>query len=501
MLWVFAIGLSLLCYWDLWIWLKSIWMNDHEYSHGIFIPFLTAYLVWIQREKLHHLRVKPSWIVGGSLFLFSAFLLIVGRSGGVVQLEALSVVIILPSLILLSLGRKFVGALLLPIIYFLFLIPWLDSIGPWMGNVVDQSNAPFQYVSAELGSLLLRIAGYPVFHDGVFIQLPSVTMKVARECSGLRYITSIIAIGLPLVYFTQKTWFRAVSILLSSVIITIISNGLRIAMAGVLGSQYGPALLHGPSHLLHGWLVSFIGWGALFLINEVVRRMPSSEKLHLYERWKLSVKHSKAAIDLHKARLPMILSSSFICGLLVYLNIFAIPQPVKIDPPLVQFPLIKEQWKGRSSDWLKGDKYFPDLDDAISRVYTNSEGRQVTLFIGYYGNQVQGRSLISQFGKPLHAHSIGFDTSDKFKANLTFIDSHNRKSAIVFWYQLPGKKLRSRLETKLASAFNALIRRKNQGAVIVVGQGMDDSLEENTRYSNIQEFLNIFKDDFGKLLS
>lgn len=501
MLWALTFGLVIFCYWDLWVWLVSIWLNDHEYSHGIFIPFLTAYLVWMQREKLRNLKVEPNWIIGGSFFFLSAFLLVVGRSGGVVQSEALSVVVIVPSLILLTLGWKFIQALFLPIIYFLFLIPWLDFLGPWMGNFVDQSNAPFQYISAELGSFLLGLAGYPVFHDGVYIQLPSVTLKVAQECSGLRYVTSIIAIGLPLVYFTQKTRLRAVCILSSAVVITILSNGFRIAMAGVMGSRYGTDMLHGPSHILHGWFVSFIGWGALFIINEIVRRIPSSEQLHLHEKWKISAGRKKGTLDLSKARLPMVLAFAFIFGLLAYLNFFARPQEVQIDPPLSQFPMIKEEWKGRNFDWIKGDAYFPGLDDAISRVYTSSAGHKVSLFIGYYGSQAQGRSLITQFGKQLHKRSTGFDTRDRFKANLAVINNQQQKMEIVFWYQLPGRKLRSRLETKMFSVFNAVIRRRNQGAVIVVGQGVDGNMEENDRYSNIHDFMAIFRDDFGRILS
>src|SRR5437764_1163655 len=50
------------------------WWSDPDYSHGFFVPFFSAYLIWRRRESLAKLNVKPTWwgmlLVLGSIGLF-----------------------------------------------------------------------------------------------------------------------------------------------------------------------------------------------------------------------------------------------------------------------------------------------------------------------------------------------------------------------------------------------------------------------------------------------
>src|SRR4051812_24894838 len=39
----------------------DIWNLQPEYSHGLLIPFITAYLIWRRRDELRGMRFTGSW--------------------------------------------------------------------------------------------------------------------------------------------------------------------------------------------------------------------------------------------------------------------------------------------------------------------------------------------------------------------------------------------------------------------------------------------------------
>src|SRR5947209_19069795 len=40
------------------------WWTDENYSHGLLIPFVIAYIVWSQRERFARVAQKPATIMG-----------------------------------------------------------------------------------------------------------------------------------------------------------------------------------------------------------------------------------------------------------------------------------------------------------------------------------------------------------------------------------------------------------------------------------------------------
>ncbi len=41
--------------------LVSVWSRDQNYGHGFFIPVISAYLIWANRERLRTLSWQGSW--------------------------------------------------------------------------------------------------------------------------------------------------------------------------------------------------------------------------------------------------------------------------------------------------------------------------------------------------------------------------------------------------------------------------------------------------------
>src|SRR5438876_5930044 len=86
------VGLMVLwLYWDVLRLLVRDWMNDANFSHGVFVPAFSIFVLWQEREKLRSLPIARSWaglpIVAGALVL-----LIVGTLGAELFLSRMSFV-------------------------------------------------------------------------------------------------------------------------------------------------------------------------------------------------------------------------------------------------------------------------------------------------------------------------------------------------------------------------------------------------------------------------
>ena len=111
---------------------------------------------------------------------------------------------------------------------------------------------------------ILQLVGVPAYHEGVTLHLPTITLEVARACSGVNYLIAVLALGLPLGYLYLPSLPRRAILIVSAVIIAAVSNSLRVALIGMLAYWEIGSPLHGPFHVLHGLFVSGIGYVVLF---------------------------------------------------------------------------------------------------------------------------------------------------------------------------------------------------------------------------------------------
>lgn len=478
-------------------WLVHIWSVDEQYSHGFFIPFVSLYLVWSKREWLQQIPVVPSLVWGAVLILGSVLLLLVGRSGAFIQAEAISLFFFLPGITLFLLGREFLKVLGFAIFYLQFMIPWTDPL-------FDLVQPYFQRISATIGAYLLSLH-YPVFSDGINIHLPNISMVVARQCSGINFLITILAVGLPLVYLTQKIWTRALAILAIGCLLSVFSNGLRVAIAGVMGEEYGQAMLHGPAHIFEGWFVAWFGWIGLFVVNWLFGKIAYSKgepEYYLYERWRRN-KQDSDPLPTNNHAFPLLFSTIFVLLLAfaVYLNNFAMPKAIPLNNSLEKFPTEIAGWQGTNSNWVDGNKFFPGLDNQLSRTYSDTSGNSVYLFIGYYQKQDKDKRFISYLSRPLYEDSetvtIVKDHSS-FPGVSSTLQTTASKLSTLFWCQFPGKlKMTERLRIKLQILKSGILQRQNNGAIILLATPIEPTSLSDPKHERI---LQSFANDLGPVI-
>ena len=263
--WALVLILLAAAYWPVVGYLIKNWWIDPNYSHGFLVPLVTAWLLWSRRQGLAQAAGRPSpWglvVVGLGLVL-----LILGRWGHELFLQRISLVPVLWGLVLTAWGWPVARATLFPFAYLFFMIPL-----PYL--IYDALAFPLRLVAASLAGDLLRLWGLPVLVEGNIIHLPRNVLDVVDACSGIRSLVSLLAAAVIMVYlWLSRFWSRALVVMLVPPV-AILTNSLRVVIAGILAENYGPSMLEGATHDLVGWLVFLAAFGLILVITLVLGRL------------------------------------------------------------------------------------------------------------------------------------------------------------------------------------------------------------------------------------
>lgn len=246
---VLAVGLTLAFLKPL-LAVVSYSLKTELHSHAVLIPFISAYLIWLQRRQpLPPVASSPALAVLPLAFGLAALKFLLFPSGDVSALPlndylALAVFSYLSFLWaggLLLLGGRFLGAYSFPAAFLIFVVPLPTAFE----NALEYF---FQHSSAEAANLMFGLAGMTYYRDGLIFQLPNITIQVAPECSGIRsslvlFITSLLAGHM----FLQSRLRRSV-LTLFVIPLGIIRNGFRIFTIGMLCVHVSPTMIDSPIH-------------------------------------------------------------------------------------------------------------------------------------------------------------------------------------------------------------------------------------------------------------
>ena len=79
-------GLGFFVYQDALLELISSVLHREASSHGVFVPFISGYFLWLKREKIRHVEIDFSFVPGGTILALSFLILYFSReSAGQIQ--------------------------------------------------------------------------------------------------------------------------------------------------------------------------------------------------------------------------------------------------------------------------------------------------------------------------------------------------------------------------------------------------------------------------------
>jgi EpsI family protein len=488
------VGAFMFAYWGAVTSLVRMWLSYDEYSHGFLIPLISLYFVWSDRKRLRHLPIQSSILGGLILTLTGSLLLVMGSASSVVMMQQISIIVTIPGLVLILLGTKYLKALSLPLAYLIFMFP------PILDLVISKTHWPFQLFSAKVASILLNILNIPVLRNAQYLELPNTTLEVAEACSGVRYLVSIIAMGIPLACHTQKNWLRKVMLVIFAVIIGILTNPIRIALIG-LWSYNGGEDLHGPFHIFKGVFVSVVGFIFFFIGAWVLAKIPL---LNIKKSLKKEEsKGSDLTTNMKKFNLVWLTSIVIFLGVGSYLYLYN-PKPIPLNASLTEIPSTIGNWKGKDIDYHNKEPFgIQGADFELMRVYRNAFGHEVKLYVGYFESQRQDKELINYRQRMLYNDTEELEiptiSHDSIQVNKTVLEDGTQNSIVLYWYDLNGRIVADRYKAKFITAIDGLIHRQTNGAIIIVSSNLihPDEMQKvlNDEVDFIQEFFP-FLDNF-----
>jgi EpsI family protein len=444
------------------------WTVRDDYSHGFLIPLIFLYLVWHKRSRLRYLPVDAN-IAGGIITVLTAgFVLLIGKAGSVIVVQELSMIFMLYGIVLLLFGTQYLSSLAVLISYLFLMVPGL--IDP----LLSIFHYPSQIFAAKVAAAMLHAVNVPVINDAIFLELPNIVLEVAEECSGVRYLISILAIALPLAYITQSTTKKRVILIGAALLIGIFVNPVRIALVG-LWLYMGGDPPHGPSHIFQGLFVAQAGYIMLFVLALIMSRK-NSQATPLSSDVKNNNKTGGfvAGKKFH-AGLIILIILLLLLQAAVY---FRSPVPVSLNNSLDNLPLGIGHWSGAELEKPESLFSLPGSDEKLHRIYRNTDGKELTLHINYFAYQNQEKEMITFRHQRLYNKTREINISglsaDNVKINKAVLEYETQSRVIYYWYYLKGRIVANRNWAKFMSAKDGLITGKTNGAIIMVSRITDN---------------------------
>jgi EpsI family protein len=438
----------------------DLWNRSPMYSYGYVVPAISFYLVWSLRDRLAPLPSAPDVPAGLAVSLVSALLLLGSTASGIQIVGQIGLVVGIVGCALLAFGAARVRAAWIALAYLLLMVPVWDAL-------TDRLHVPFQNLSASIGVQIISAAGIPAARDGVFLRLPNITLEVARACSGINYLIAVVALGVPLTYLGLRSPWRRVALVATALVVAALSNGLRVALIGILAHFDVGSPLHGPGHVLHGLFVAGIGHAVLLAGVAWMR-----------DRGTPAAAAASTAPPATPAappagRRPWAWVAATAC---LFLAVPAVIDArgdggVPLAAPLESLPRELGRWyvdpfapPPAAAPWWE-----PDV--VLSRRYRTAAGRSVDLYVGYYPTQRQERELVSFRTTDLHRDASRVEVAGHgvaFPVNSVARASGAGTVVTLFWYDLDGEVATTPASAKLRTLWNVLRRGHSNGAVVML---------------------------------
>jgi exosortase len=220
-------------------------------------------LLYMERKRIFP-AVRPAFAAGAGVIIAGALLYILAawnvfslQGNAALSLGTLAFVIVCVGAFLAAYGFIATRSAHFLLLFLLLMIPLPDGVLAWTIHLLQQG-------STDLTCLLFKMVGVPFLREGFVISLPSVTIEVAAECSGIRSSIAVVILCLLVSHLYLRTPWKIVLFMLCVLPITIVKNAIRIVTLTLLSIYVDASFLRGKLHHQGGFV--FFGIGLLLLL-------------------------------------------------------------------------------------------------------------------------------------------------------------------------------------------------------------------------------------------
>ena len=223
------------------------WSIDDNFSHGFLIPFISAYMVWFKLEEIKKAEIKTSNF-GIIVIIFGMLGHIAGNLGAELFVMRVSMIITLAGLIIYFLGLTLFKKVLIPVLYLFLMVP-IPAI------IWNKLAFPLQLFAAAGASNIVQMLGLSVLREGNVLHLVNTSLEVVDACSGLRSLTSLLALSGAFAYISPLKNISKWILFFSAIPIAVAVNILRLIITALAAVYISPETAHGILHDMSGIVV------------------------------------------------------------------------------------------------------------------------------------------------------------------------------------------------------------------------------------------------------
>lgn len=234
------------------------WQRD-EFSYCFFIPFVFLYLIFDKREVFNSVPSNPAWkgfwLIGASILLYW-----LGELGGEFYSLYLSFWLLIIGICWTHWGWRKMKVVIFPLFFLLTMFPQPHFI-------YNNISVKLKLLASQIGASLLQLFGFSVFREGNIIDLGYTQLQVVDACSGIRFLNSLIVLGLLVAYLARMALWKKITLVISTIPLAILTNSFRVSMVGILYKFFGVRVAEGFFHDFSGWVIFVIS--IILLLVEV----------------------------------------------------------------------------------------------------------------------------------------------------------------------------------------------------------------------------------------
>jgi exosortase len=241
------------------IWLFGRWtLSVWHHAHGMLIPPVVAYVCWQTLKDFDGPPVAPS--APGWVFVLPALALHVLDTALHTQLlSAISLVVMMPGLSLLLLGRARTLAIAFPLAFLAFMLPIPLA-------ATERMHLALRHVAADASARLVPLLGIPAYVEGTTIHLTRATLEVADACSGFSTLYAAMAVAF-LTAYSVRSWTRRVAVIVLAAPIAIAANIVRVVLLVGFVQWQGTDVLATSLHTISGMFTFVLALPLIFWIG------------------------------------------------------------------------------------------------------------------------------------------------------------------------------------------------------------------------------------------
>jgi len=470
-----ALAMGFLClivaYYSTFFSMVSIWVRSDTFAHGFLIFPISLWLIWRNRAYIFAAEVRPSYW-GLPALLILGFIWLLASYIGVLVVQQLCVVAMIPVLVLSLLGWPITKRMMFPLFFLVFAVPMGEELVPYLIAF-----------TADFTVAMIETVGIPVYREGTFFQLPTGNWSVVTACSGVRYLIASLTLGCLYAYLNYSSLSKRVIFIIVSALVPIVANGLRAFMIVMIGHYSDMTLATGVDHLVYGWLFFGVVIAIMFFIGSFWR---DPEREHPV-REQSEAMGSQPQGNVRKL---------YWVGLLVLGLLVIWPLKIVSDQSAVHIPTVAQISDPAISGWQLTDELltgwtpsYVGLDQEYLHTFMQGD-RRVQLFVGYYAEQRQDAELINFHNVMVHEDDKTWRIVTSHYLTITIdgvahsfpshiITSANQQLQVVYFYYTNQNFVVGQLKTKWLEAKSRLSGKPTSGSIVAMAVVLDDDQKRN----------------------